>query len=106
MSIEQELSAVSPDRPAAGRQSSFTQALAAGFLPAFRHRQDGEIRLCRFPDGAMATVHLIDLLPTHWVRERDDDGRPSALVAAVEAGFLRGLEFWSLDDLIHPRLDS
>lgn len=81
-------------------------ALLVGFLPAFRHRQTGEVRLCQLADGRVASVHLLDSLPTDWVAVRDGCGRPAALIAAIEAGYLRGDAFWTLGDLIHPSLDG
>ena len=78
----------------------------AGFLPAFRHLETGEVRLCRMQDGRLSREHLLDGLPDHWVLERDAGGRPAALVLAIEPGFVRGIEFWTLDDLNHPALDG
>lgn len=83
-----------------------SSALAAGFLSAFRHQQSGEVRLCQFSDGTLAPMHVLDQLPTHWVSERDRDGRPTALITGIEAGYLRGESFWTLDDLRHPGLDG
>lgn len=80
--------------------------LVAGFLPAFRHRHSGEVRLCRAPGGGIAWIHVLDSLPGDWVVERDGEGRPTVLLAAVEAGFLRGDQFWRLEDLAHPTPDS
>lgn len=81
-------------------------ALAAGFLPAFRHEADGQVRLCLTDDGRLSSVHLLDSLPSDWVAERDDRGRPVALVDQVSAGYLRGDQFWGLGELRRPRLDS
>ncbi|WPL16257.1 hypothetical protein Thiowin_01210 [Thiorhodovibrio winogradskyi] len=92
--------------PHATVSAARSPALAAGFLPAFRHEVDGQVRLCLTDDGRLASVHLLDSLPTDWVAERDDDGRPMALVDQVSAGYLRGDQFWSLGDLRRPRLDS
>ncbi|MBK1693166.1 hypothetical protein CKO09_00200 [Chromatium weissei] len=86
-----------------GRISS---ALILGFMPAFRNRDSGEVRLCRSADGRLAHQHLFDALPAYWIAERDEDGCSTALVAAVEAGYWRGDEFWRLIDLLHPNLDS
>lgn len=51
-------------------------------------------------------MHLLDSLPTDWVAVRDGCGRPTVLIAAIEAGYLRGDAFWTLGDLIHPSLDG
>jgi hypothetical protein len=80
--------------------------LVNGFLPAFRHLETGEVRLCRLEDGRPSRRYRLDSLPDHWVLERDARGEPSALVSAVEPGFLRGIQFWSLEDLVHPALDG
>lgn len=81
-------------------------ALAAGFLPAFRHEGDGQVRLCLLEDGHLAGLHVLDSLPADWVAERDETGRPLVLVDQVSAGYLRGAEFWSIGDLRRPRLDG
>ncbi len=91
---------------AQGPKWRLSPELVVGFLPAFRHRLSGEVRLCQLTDGRIARVHLLDSMPAHWVAERDWDGRPSALVAAVEPGYLRGDAFWRLEDLAHPGLDG
>lgn len=104
--LERGVSLSSSGAPARGQKWRLSPALVVGFLPAFRHRESGEVRLCQFTDGRIARMHLLDSLPSHWVAERDWDGRPSALVAAIEPGYLRGDEFWRLDDLTHPGLDS
>ncbi|PQJ95635.1 hypothetical protein [Chromatium okenii] len=84
----------------------FSPALILGFMPAFRHRDSGEVRLCRGADGQLANQHLFDALPAYWIAERDEDGCSIALVAAVEAGYWRSDGFWRLIDLLHPNLDS
>jgi hypothetical protein len=81
-------------------------ALLLGFIPAFRHQDSGEIRLCQGADGRIARQHLLDALPAAWVVERDREGRAVALAAAVEPGYLRGDTFWRLYDLTHPTLDG
>jgi len=84
----------------------FSPALILGFLPAFRNRDSGEVRLCRGADGRLAHQHQFDALPASWIAERDEDGCSIALVAAVEAGYWRGDGFWRLIDLLHPNLDG
>lgn len=81
-------------------------ALLVGFLPAFRHQQTGEVHLCQVADGGVAAMHLLDSLPADWVVVRDGGGRPTVLIAAIEAGYLRGDAFWTLGDLIHPELEG
>lgn len=81
-------------------------ALVRGFRPAFRHELSGEIRLSRTVDGTLASEHLLDGLPSHWIAERDHMGRALALVREIRAGYLRGVEFWTLADVQCPSLDS
>jgi len=109
MMLEQGLSisSLSASRPAdPGPRIGFSPALASGFQPAFRHRRSGEVRLSQVSDGCIASFHALDCLPSHWILERDHDGRPSVLVSDVDAGYLRGHEFWTLRDLVNPRLDA
>ncbi len=80
--------------------------LTAGFLPAFQHQDTGEVRLCLLDDGRIAPLHVLDSLPSAWVACRDADGRPSALIGQINAGYLRGSEFWSLHDIRIPRHDA
>lgn len=87
-------------------EAAGSPALAVGFVPAFRHEDDGQVRLCLLEDGRLSCVHVLDSLPDHWVAERDAEGRPLALVEQVSAGYLRGSEFWTLGDLRRPMLDS
>ncbi|MBK1721335.1 hypothetical protein [Thiocystis violacea] len=81
-------------------------AVMAGFLPAFRHLETGEVRLCKMEDGRLSREHFLDGLPDHWVLDRDQKGRPASLVYAIEPGFVRGIDFWSLGDFTHPALDG
>lgn len=81
-------------------------ALVRGFRPAFRHELSGEIRLSQTVDGILASEHLLDGLPSRWIAERDRAGRALALVREIRAGYLRGVEFWTLADLQHPPLDG
>ena len=90
----------------AAAEGAQSPALAAGFLPAFRHDRDGQVRLCLLDDGRLSSVHLLDSLPATWVAERDDQGHPMVLVDQVSAGYLRGDQFWSIGELRRPRLDS
>lgn len=95
-----------PDGPRAGVRRFDSSGLVSGFLPAFRHLETGEIRLCQLDDGRISRRHLLDSLPDDWILERDASGRPAALVSEVEPGFLRGIQFWTLQNLANPRLDG
>jgi len=83
-----------------------SSALISGFLPAFRHLETGETRLCQLENGRISKFHLLDSLPDDWILERDAGGRPVTLVSQVEPGFLRGIQFWTLQNLANPRLDG
>ena len=104
--LERRVSFSSSAAPTQNAKAFLSSALVKGFVPAFRHQDSGEVRLCQGDDGRIAHRHLIDALPAAWVAERDGAGRPSALIAAVEPGYLRGDAFWRLRDLCHPHLDS
>ena len=106
MSLDPSLSLTVPGAPRAELQRFDSSGLVSGFLPAFRHLETGEIRLCQLADGRISRRHLLDSLPDDWILERDAHGRPAALVSEVEPGFLRGIQFWTLQNLANPRLDG
>ena len=106
MMLEQGLAFPSSAAMTGGSLWPISPALLIGFLPAFRHQQTGEVHLCQLADGRVAAMHLLDSLPAAWVAVRDGCGRPASLIPAIEAGYLRGEEFWTLGDLIHPGLDG
>lgn len=67
----------------------------AGFIPAFRHQQSGEIRLSLLENGDAASVHLIGGLPRHWLTDHGR-GRPAyRLATGIIAGFVRKGRFYS-----------
>lgn len=68
---------------------------AAGFAPAYRDRDSGEVVLSRFADGTLAPVHVLEGLPAEWVLARDADGCVTRVRAAVEAGFVRDGRFYT-----------
>jgi hypothetical protein len=83
---------------------------AAGFVPAYRDRETGEIVVSRFADGTPAPVHLLEGLPADWVLTRDADGCVSRVRATVEAGFVRDGVFYTREaaalTLSGPRSDG
>jgi len=82
---------------------------AYGFLPAFLDREDGHIHLCCHADGKPSARHHFDGLPTEWVVERDQDGRPTAVKASVVVGFVRDGYFFTREQaaqLIQWELDK
>ncbi|MBO8086200.1 MAG: hypothetical protein J7D61_09225 [Marichromatium sp.] len=82
------------------------QSLLSGFRPAFCDVRSGEVRLCRTVDGELAEAHTFEHLPQEWVAECDGGGRPVRLRSEIRAGFLRGIDFWRLSDLLRPTLDA
>ena len=62
---------------------------AFGFLPAFLDRESGRIHLSCDARGVPAAVHQFDGMPADWVVARDHEGRPCAVKASIEAGFVR-----------------
>lgn len=106
MSLDPNIALNAPGRPRAEVRRFDSSGLVSGFLPAFRHLETGEIRLCQLADGRLSRRHLLDSLPDDWILERDASGRPAALVSEVEPGFLRGIQFWTLQNLANPRLDG
>ncbi|MGM0553820.1 MAG: hypothetical protein ACQETK_08490 [Pseudomonadota bacterium] len=79
---------------------------AAGWLPAFRHRQTGEVHASHLEDGRLSCVHVLDTLPADWVAERDAAHRPSALLPDIQAGYLRGERFFTLAELLRYPADA
>lgn len=106
MSLDPSLSVSTSSEPHPEVRCLDSSGLVSGFLPAFRHLETGEIRLCQLADGRLSRRHLLDSLPEDWILERDASGRPAALVSEVEPGFLRGIQFWTLQNLANPRLDG
>lgn len=71
---------------------------SAGFIPAYRNMQTGEQVPSRFPDGALAPVHLLDGLPESWIAERDSDGHVVSTCPGIVSGFLRGGQFYTREE--------
>ena len=82
---------------------------AYGFLPAFLDRESGRIHLSCDARGIPAAVHQFDGLPVEWVVARDQNGKPCAVKASVEAGFVREGYFFTREQaaqLIEWELDK
>jgi len=84
---------------------------AYGFLPAFLDRESGRIHLSCDARGVPVAIHQFEGLPEEWVVARDEEGRPCAVKASVEAGFVREGYFftreqaaqlmqWELDKIV------
>ncbi|MCB1686592.1 MAG: hypothetical protein R3E82_08035 [Pseudomonadales bacterium] len=70
----------------------------AGFVPAFRDDATGRVEVARMENGEPATMHLLCALPDEWVCARDADGRVTALLASVVAGFVREGRFYTREE--------
>jgi hypothetical protein len=77
-----------------------------GFLPAFRDLHTQEIHLSVSGNGKLASVHLLDHLPDHWVIERDELGRITALKEGIIAGFMRQDRFFTRAELVRTPCDA
>lgn len=80
-----------------------------GFLPAFLDRETGRIHLSCDARGVPAAVHQFDGLPAEWIVARDPKGKPCAVKASVEAGFVREGYFFTREQaaqLIQWELDK
>lgn len=86
--------------------SGTASAALLGFFPAFMDVFSQEIHLSVNERGALATIHLLDGLPAHWVAERDRKGRVTALKDGIIAGYVRAGRFYSRADLAQMRWDS
>lgn len=80
--------------------------LCVGFIPAFRDLSTNETHLSITPEGRVSPIHLIDGLPLDWVTEWDLEGYPKSLKSGIIAGFFRGENFFTLEELEHMRLDA
>ncbi len=67
----------------------------AGFRPAYQHAETGETVESRFADGSPAPVHVLDGLPSDWIKARDAEGRVSEVFHSVIAGFVKNGEFFT-----------
>lgn len=67
----------------------------AGFVPAFKNSECGEVVISCFSDGRTAPFHMIDGLPDHWIAERDPQGRALEIKSTVISGFVRLGEFFT-----------
>jgi hypothetical protein len=68
-----------------------------GFAPAYLDTRTGVALLSRYADGALAPIHVLDGLPSHWIDERDACGRVVKARPGIIAGFLRGGCFYTRD---------
>ena len=67
----------------------------AGFVPAFKNSECGEVVVSCFRDGRTAPFHMIDGLPEHWIAEWDQHGKAVEIKSTVISGFVRLGEFFT-----------
>lgn len=77
-----------------------------GFLPAFLDLDTHEVHLSVDEHGRLADRHLLDNLPSHWVSERDNIGRITALKDRIIAGFMRQERFYTRAQLARLPWDA
>lgn len=80
--------------------------LAFGFLPAFRDLEDGRTHLASTQEGKIASMHILDGLPLEWAEEIDAYGRIISLRDGIMAGFMRGDQFYTLDQIRSRSADA
>ena len=80
--------------------------LCVGFIPAFRDMDTHETHLSVTQEGNISPIHLIEGLPLEWVTEWDIAGHAKTLKRSVIAGFFRGDQFFTLEQLEHIKWDS
>lgn len=71
---------------------------ASGFIPAFYDTVSGRNAISRFADGSPAPLHVLDGLPTEWIRHYDDEGHVSEVREGIIAGFLRAGRFYTREE--------
>ncbi len=104
---ERELPAAVSTLPAYHEIPEMTAGAALlGFLPAFRDLETHEVHLSVNEDGKLASVHLLENLPDHWVIERDETGRITELKDGIVAGFMRHEHFYTRADLARLPWDA
>ena len=65
------------------------------FQAAFQDTATGRVELARFEDGNPAPMHIFSGLPREWISQRDERGKPIALLETIVAGFVRDTVFYT-----------
>jgi hypothetical protein len=68
------------------------------FQPAFIDRETCTVYLSRFPDGRLASCHLLDGLPAELVLARNEQGHVTHVKASVVSGFVHHGNFYTRDE--------
>lgn len=84
-----------------GTAGSSEKTFCLGFRPAFFDRDTSEIHLCRFSDGRLANLHVMDGLPASVVTRWNPDGKPGAVKASLVAGFEKDGTFYTREDCMN-----
>lgn len=80
--------------------------ISFGFMPAFKSLTDLHVHLSIDYQGNLSVMHLLDGLPDHWVKERDELGAAITLTSDIVAGFMRNAQFYTLSEIMHNIKDS
>ena len=64
-------------------------------LPAFKNILTGQVRLSRDSKGHVSPIHRLDYLPTTWIAQCDQAGRPCKLKSIIIAGYMWNDRFYS-----------
>lgn len=78
----------------------------SGIYPAFKDMSSGETHLSLRSDGSIATIHVLESLPAHWIVARNPHGRVTALKDSVVAGYFRDGHFISYSEWQNRRPDA
>lgn len=81
-------------------------AAGFGFMPVFKDIHTNETHLSSYKNGEPSAVHILDGLPDYWVAEWGQDGRATALMPGVIAGFMRSGRFYTLNEIISDLCDA
>jgi hypothetical protein len=65
------------------------------FRPAFLDQETGTVYLSRYPDGQVASVHMLDGLPDKVVTARYANGNVSKAKNTLISGFLKDCTFYT-----------
>lgn len=81
-----------------GTAGSSEKTYCLGFRPAFLDSESNEIHLCRFADGRLANLHVLDGLPENVIIRRDTHGKPAAIKASLVSGFEKDGMFFTREE--------
>lgn len=83
-----------------GTGATSVESCSYGFRPAFLDTQTGIVYTCRYADGRLAPMHLLDGLPPELVVARTPSGRVTAVKGSLIAGFIRHEQFYNREEAV------